>query len=262
MPPLKIVSPSSIPRSPHMNLTALYSRHGKKRCAFGAAAVLTASAKIIADEMCPGMVTSAPITEDLPRRLKVTVVGSLTRQTSPQLRLNLSRPRAPLTLPQPSRPPLSCVMALRSRVTPTQTPADQVRSRCHLLLLRDGSKTVPHPYHCLRHYPTDAPLLLQLTPTHRKLILDRHCDRATPLSPLSLPPRTEMTHRPGRQFRGVEKLVQETRTYGCSVPVAIAPPTDMLPRVWVPLGSVLAWSACLLFTNSLLMAAVVMPTPK
>ena len=115
-------------------------------------------------------------------------------------------------------------MALRFRVTPTQTPADQVRSRCHLLLLRDGSTTVPHRYPCLRHYPTDAPLLLQLTPTHRYLILDRQCDRATPLSPLSLPPRTEMTHQPGRQFRGVETLVQATRTYGCSVPLAIAPP--------------------------------------
>ena len=118
LPPLKI-SPSSIPSSPHMTLTALYLRHGKKRCAFGAAAVLTADAKIIADEMRPGTVTSAPITEDLPRLLKVTVVGSLTRQTSPQPRLNLSRPRAPLALPQPSRLLLPCVMALRSRVTPT-----------------------------------------------------------------------------------------------------------------------------------------------
>ena len=53
-------------------------------------------------------------------------------------------------------------MALRSRVTPTQAPANQVRFRYNLLLLRDGSKTVPHPYHCLRHYTTDAPL--QLTP--------------------------------------------------------------------------------------------------
>ena len=146
LPPLKIVSPSSIPSSPHMTLTALYSRHGKKRCAFGAAAVLTADAKIIADEeMRPGMVTSAPITEDLPRLLEVIVVGSLTRQASPQPRLNLSRPRAPLALPQPSRLPLSCGMALRFQVTPTQTPADQVRFRCRLLLLRDGSKTVPHP---------------------------------------------------------------------------------------------------------------------
>ena len=153
-------------------------------------------------------------------------------------------------------------MALRFRVTPTQTPADQVRSRCHLLLLRDGSTTVPYRYPCLRHYPTDAPLLLQLTPTHRYLILDRYCDRATPLSPLSLPPRTEMTHQPGRQFRGVETLVQATRTYGCSVPLAIAPPTDMLPRAWVPLGSVQAWSACLAFMNSLSMTAVVMQTPK
>ena len=162
--------------------------------------------------------------EALLRTFKVIVLDSRTLQTSPQSRPNLLRPRAPLALAQPSRLLLPCVMALRFRVTPTQTPADQVRSRCHLLLLRDGSTTVPYRYPCLRHYPTDAPLLLQLTPTHRYLILDRYCDRATPLSPLSLPPRTEMTHQPGRQFRGVETLVQATRTYGCSVPLAIAPP--------------------------------------
>ena len=33
-----------------------------------------------------------------------------------------------------------------------------------------------------------------------------------------------MTHQPGRQFRGVETLVQETRTYGCSVSLAPHPP--------------------------------------
>ena len=200
--------------------------------------------------------------EALLRTFKVIVLDSRTLQTSPQSRPNLLRPRAPLALAQPSRLLLPCVMALRFGVTPTQTPADQVRSRCHLLLLRDGSTTVPYRYPCLRHYPTDAPLLLQLTPTHRYLILDRYCDRATPLSPLSLPPRTEMTHQPGRQFRGVETLVQATRTYGCSVPLAIAPPTDMLPRAWVPLGSVQAWSACLTFMNTLSMTAVVMQTPE
>ena len=200
--------------------------------------------------------------EALLRTFKVIVLDSRTLQTSPQSRPNLLRPRAPLALAQPSRLLLPCVMALRFGVTPTQTPADQVRPRWHLLLLRDGSTTVPYRYPCLRYYPTDAPLLLQLTPTHRYLILDRYCDRATPLSPLSLPPRTEMTHQPGRQFRGVETLVQATRTYGCSVPLAIAPPTDMLPRAWVPLGSVQAWSACLAFMNSLSMTAVVMQTPK
>ena len=167
MPPLKIVSPSSIPSSPHMTLTALYSRHGKKKYVGGVAAVRTAGTKVMADVIPLVGVTPAPTTEDPPRPPKITVAGPLPRHTLPQLRLNLSRPRAPLALPQPSRPPLSCVMALRSRVTPTQTPADRVRSRCHLRPLRDGSKTVPHPYHCLRHYPTDAPLLLQVTPTHR-----------------------------------------------------------------------------------------------
>ena len=57
-----------------MTLTALHSRHGKKRCAVGAAAVLTADTKVMADEMRPEMVTSAPITEDLPQLCKVTVV--------------------------------------------------------------------------------------------------------------------------------------------------------------------------------------------
>ena len=33
-----------------------------------------------------------------------------------------------------------------------------------------------------------------------------------------------MTRHPGRQFRGVEPLTQATWTYGCSVPLAIAPP--------------------------------------
>ena len=56
-----------------MTLTTLYSRHGKKRCAVGAAAVLIADTKVMADEICPGTVTPAPITEDLPRLHKVTV---------------------------------------------------------------------------------------------------------------------------------------------------------------------------------------------
>ena len=73
----------------------------KEDCAVGAAVALTADIRVMTDEMRLGLVTPAPITEDLPRPLKVTVVGSLTRQTSPQPRLNLSRPRAPLALPQP-----------------------------------------------------------------------------------------------------------------------------------------------------------------
>ena len=47
-----------------------------------------------------------------------------------------------------------------------------------------------------------------------------------------------------------------------SVPLVLAPPTDMLPRLRVPLGSALAWSACLLSMNFRLMTAMVMPTPK
>ena len=175
LPPLKIVSPSSIPSSPHMTLTALYSRYGKKRCAFGAAAVLTADAKIMADEMRPGMVTFAPVTEDLPRLLKVIVLDSRTLQTPQQSRLTPLHPRVPSRGPpphlqgnssgfthttrrrSPDSPPytLECpwswssldgshhAMALRSRVTPTRTLGTQVRSRYNLLLPRAGPKTVP-----------------------------------------------------------------------------------------------------------------------
>ena len=56
-----------------MMQTALYSRHGKKRCTVGAAADPTADIKVMADEMRPGTVAPATITEDLPRLLKVTV---------------------------------------------------------------------------------------------------------------------------------------------------------------------------------------------
>ena len=62
--------------------------------------------------------------ETLLRTFKVIVLDSRTLQTSPQSRPNLLRPRAPLALAQPSRLLLPCVMALRFRVTPTQTPAD------------------------------------------------------------------------------------------------------------------------------------------
>ena len=48
-----------------------------------------------------GVATLAPITEDPPRPPKVTVVEPLPRQTSPQVRLTLSRPRGPLAPPQP-----------------------------------------------------------------------------------------------------------------------------------------------------------------
>ena len=108
-------SPFSIPSSPHMMLTALYSRHGKKRFVVGAAADPTADIKVMANEMRPGTVTSAPITEYLSRILKVTV-GEHTQRTLPQPRLNLSRPRAPLA--QPRLLPLPCDMALRSQVIP------------------------------------------------------------------------------------------------------------------------------------------------
>ena len=60
-------------------------------------------------------------------------------------RASTSRALEPLWPCPPLHPPLSCGMALRSRVTPTRTRADQVRFRCRLHLLHDGSKTVPHP---------------------------------------------------------------------------------------------------------------------
>ena len=58
-----------------MTLTALYPRHGKRECAVGAAAALTADIKVMVDEMRLGLVTAAPVTEGLPRPLKVTVVN-------------------------------------------------------------------------------------------------------------------------------------------------------------------------------------------
>ena len=75
LPPSRMYFPFSTPSLPRRTLTALYSRRGKKECAVGAAAALTADIKVMADEMRLGLVTPAPITEDLPRRLKVTVVG-------------------------------------------------------------------------------------------------------------------------------------------------------------------------------------------
>ena len=46
-----------------MALMALYSRHGKKRCAFGATAILTADAKVMADVVPLGITTPAPTTK-------------------------------------------------------------------------------------------------------------------------------------------------------------------------------------------------------
>ena len=48
-------------------------------------------------------------------------------------------------------------MARRTRATTTRLLAIQVRSRYNLLLPRDGPKTVPSPYHCIRHHITDTP---------------------------------------------------------------------------------------------------------
>ena len=53
---------------------SIFETWGEK-CAVGAAAALTADVKVMVDEMRLGLVTSAPITEDLPRPFKVTVVG-------------------------------------------------------------------------------------------------------------------------------------------------------------------------------------------
>ena len=111
-----------------------------------------------------GTVTLAPATEVLPRPLKVTVLGSRTHHSSPPPRLNLLHLRAPQTPAQPPRLHLPCAMARHFRVT-TLILANQVHSGYNLTLPRDGPKTVPYPYHCLRHYLTDAPV--QRLPTHR-----------------------------------------------------------------------------------------------
>ena len=121
--------------------------------------------KVTADVLrrVTGTITLAPTTEVLPRPLKVKVLGSRTYHTSPPPRLHLLRLRAPQTPPQPPRLHLPCVMARRSRATTTQTLANQVHSRYNLTLPHDGSKTVPCPYHCLRHYLKDATVQPPLT---------------------------------------------------------------------------------------------------
>ena len=149
-------------------------------------------------------------------------------------------------------------MALRSRVTPTRTLGTQVRSRYNLLLPRGGPKTVPSPYHCLRHHITDTPppvntntQVTNTSPTLRPCHLHHASDSAVSArtDPLT---GTIIQKCGGTRTRGTNN--------GYSVPLKLAPLTDILPRVWVPLDSVLAWSACLLSMNSHSMTARVMPT--
>ena len=77
-----------------------YLRYGKRKCVSGAVETRTANTKVMADVMLLGIATPATTTN-------ITVAAPLTRHTSPQLRLNLSRPRTPLATPQPSPLPLS-----------------------------------------------------------------------------------------------------------------------------------------------------------
>ena len=144
-----------------MTLTALYSRYGKKGCAFGAAAVLTADGKIIADEMRPGMVTSSPIAEALLRTFKVIFLDSRTlRRRSPDsppctlecpaeallrtFKVIVLDSRTLHVAAVPTPPPApSSAHGPGSRVTPTRTHGTQVRSRYNLLPPRAGPKTVP-----------------------------------------------------------------------------------------------------------------------
>ena len=156
----------------------------------GVDAALTAALKVMADDTCLTMVTPNPIAEVLLRTNKVIVLDSRTLQASPQSRLTPLHPRVPMLLVLPRRLP-PCDIALRLRVTLTRTLGTQARSRYNLLLPRDGPKTVPSPYHCLRHHITDPPP--QLTPTHRKHMLTQHCNRALSTMPPTLPPRPELT---------------------------------------------------------------------
>ena len=76
------------------------------------------------------------------------------------------------------------------------------------------------------------------------------------------PPRL----RPCRLGRNVNSEVWRDRYarhgHTSALSPSCSPPTDILTRVRVPLGSALAWSACLLSMNLRLMTAMVMPTPK
>ena len=135
-PPSRTFFPSSTRNLPHMTTMNPYSNRGKRTCVSGAVVTRAASTKVTADVMPVGITTPAPTTKvTVTLSIKVIVTASLHGRTSPQL-------------------PPPCDMALRPRVT-TRTPADQVRFTCRLHLLRDGSKTVSHPQHCLRPYPTD-----------------------------------------------------------------------------------------------------------
>ena len=154
-------------------------------------------AKIMADERRPVMVTSAPITEDLPRLLKVIFLDSRTLQTPQQSRLTPLHPRVPSRGPPPHLQGNSSGLTHATNVAavPTHPPAP---SSAHGPGLASTAPTMQygpafsahtnpnarHPgtfqvqpsptpcrpedsaaYHCLRHHITDTPP--QLTPTHR-----------------------------------------------------------------------------------------------
>ena len=223
--------------------------------------------------------------------------SGLTHATSPQSRLTPLHPRVPSRGPPPhlqgnssglthatnvaavpTRPPaptsasgpgpaFTAAPTMRYgsafRVTPTQTPAVQVHSRCHLLLLRDGfddSATSVSLSTALSHgCPTPPPVNTNTQVSYTGPTL-RPCH--PPLTPELAasdgndPPTGTSIQRCG-----------DTGTSDTDIRVLCPsrdrpPPTDILPRAWVPLGSVHAWSACLTFMNSLSMTAVVMQTPK
>ena len=99
-PLLQIFFHFSTRSSPHTTRMGPYLRCGKRKCVSGAVVTRTANTKLMADVMLLGITTPATTTN-------ITVAAPLTRHTSPQLRLNLPRPRTPLVTPQTSRLPLS-----------------------------------------------------------------------------------------------------------------------------------------------------------
>ena len=150
----------------------------------------------MADEMRPGVVTSAPITEHLPRLFKVIVLDTRTLQTPQQSRLTPLHPRVPSRGPPPHLQGNSSGLTHATNVAavPTHPPAP---SSAHGPGLASTAPTMryspafsghnnpnarhkgtfqvqPFPtpcrpedsaaYHCLRHHITDTPP--QLTPTH------------------------------------------------------------------------------------------------
>ena len=120
--PLKMSSPSLTSSSEHTVLMDLCWRHGSYACASGANEVLSAAARVMANETPPGVAVSAILTEDITRLNQVTMQGPYTLPFLSGFQRNLrERPRAShLVLLQRPSPPRD--MGPHLQVIQTRTP--------------------------------------------------------------------------------------------------------------------------------------------